>query len=104
MDRADERERRIRELEGRLSRLSRPACASPRTLDFATVLQGVLDSARSLSGARYGAITVVDDSLGLQDSGAHPRGPREAAGARSRTSRGRPTPWASWPSTTPGAG
>ena len=26
-----------------------------------------LDSARSLTGARYGAITLVDDSLGLQD-------------------------------------
>ncbi len=31
------------------------------------MLQGVLDSARSLTGARYGTINLVDDSFGLLD-------------------------------------
>ena len=67
MDRPDQRDRRIRELEERLSRLSRASLRITEDLDFNTVLQGVLDSARSLAGARYGAITLVDASLGLQD-------------------------------------
>ena len=32
------------------------------SLDFGTVLRGVLDSARSLTGARYGVITLLDDA------------------------------------------
>ena len=67
MERLDERDIRIRELEERLSRLSRASLRITEDLDFNTVLQGVLDSARSLTGARYGAITLVDGSLGLQD-------------------------------------
>ena len=67
MDRPDERDRRIRELEERLSRLSDASLRITEDLDFNTVLQGVLDSARSLASARYGAITLVDASLGLQD-------------------------------------
>ena len=67
MDRPDEGYRRIRELEERLSRLTEAGLRITEDLDFNTVLQGVLDSARSLTGARYGAITLVDGSLGLQD-------------------------------------
>ena len=67
MERPDERDQRIRELEERLSRLSRASLRITEDLDYNTVLQGVLDSARTLAGARYGAITLVDDSLGLQD-------------------------------------
>ncbi len=67
MGRPDEPYRRIRVLEERLSRLSEAGLRITEDLDFNTVLQGVLDSARSLTGARYGAITLVDDSLGLQD-------------------------------------
>ena len=67
MNGPDERDIRIRELEERLSRLSSASLRITEDLDFNTVLQGVLDSARSLTGARYGAITLVDDSLGLQD-------------------------------------
>ena len=67
MERPDEQDIRIRELEERLSRLSSASLRITEDLDFNTVLQGVLDSARSLTGARYGAITLVDDSLGLQD-------------------------------------
>ena len=67
MDGPDERDREIEELRDRLSRLSEASLRITEDLDFNTVLQGVLDSARSLAGARYGAITLVDDSLGLQD-------------------------------------
>ena len=35
--------------------------------DFDTVLHGVLDSARSLIGARYGVVALLDDSGSLQD-------------------------------------
>ena len=67
MDRPDQRDREIEELRDRLSRLSEASLRITEDLDFNTVLQGVLDSARSLAGARYGAITLVDASLGLQD-------------------------------------
>ena len=53
--------------DDRLSRLSR---ASPRineSLEFDTVLQGVLDSARSLKAARYGVMTMLDDAGRVQD-------------------------------------
>ena len=62
LDRADERDRRIQELEERLSRLSRASLRITENLDFNTVLQGVLDSARSLTGARYGVIALHDDT------------------------------------------
>ncbi len=67
MDPQDERDRENAALRDRLSRLSEAGLRITEDLDFNTVLQGVLDSARSLTGARYGAITLVDDSLGLQD-------------------------------------
>ena len=37
------------------------------SLDFDTVLQGALDSARSLTAARYGVMTLLDDAGGVQD-------------------------------------
>ena len=61
MDRPDERDLRIRELEERLSRLSEAGLRITEDLDFNTVLQGVVDSARSLTSSRYGAITVLGD-------------------------------------------
>ena len=65
MEQADREE--IRELRERLSRLSEASLRINESLDFETVLQGVLDSARSLTGARYGVITLLDDAGGLQD-------------------------------------
>ena len=61
MDGPDERDRRIDELEERLSRLSEASLRITEDLDFNTVLQGVLDSARSLTGARYGVIALHGD-------------------------------------------
>lgn len=51
----------------RLLRLSEATLSINESLDFDTVLQGVLDSARSLTLARYGAITLVDDAGGPPD-------------------------------------
>ena len=47
-------------LRERLSRLSQASLRINESLDFDTVLQGVLDSACSLTGARYGVITLLD--------------------------------------------
>ena len=63
----DERDTRIRELEERLALLTQASLRVNESLDFDTVLQGVMDSARSLTGARFGAITLADDAGGLQD-------------------------------------
>ncbi len=49
---------RIRKLEERLSRLSEAGLRINESLDFDTVLQEVVDSARALTTSRYGAITI----------------------------------------------
>ena len=61
MDRQDERDRRVAELEDRLSRLSEASLRISESLDFDRVLQEVVDSARALTASRYGAITVLSD-------------------------------------------
>ena len=67
MDRADELLRENRALRERLSRLGEAGLRITGDLDMGAVLQGVLDSARSLTGARYAAITLSGDSGGVQD-------------------------------------
>ncbi len=67
MDYLDERDQRIHELEERLSRLSEAGLRITEDLDFNSVLQGVVDSARSLTSSRYGAITVLDEAGQLSD-------------------------------------
>ena len=77
MEQADDQAREIAELRDRLSRLSQASLRINESLDFDTVLQGVLDSACSLTGARYGVITLLDGSGKVQDflySGLTPRG------------------------------
>ena len=64
-DKAQEREMQI--LRNRLSRLSEAGLRINESLDFDAVLQGVLDSARSLTGASYGALVLLDGSGGIQD-------------------------------------
>ena len=66
MSREDELRREVEVLRHRLSRLSAASLRINASLDFDTVLQGVLDSARSLTGARYGVLT-LDDAGRLQD-------------------------------------
>ena len=51
----------------RLSRLSEASRRINESLDFDTVLQRILDSARSLTGASYGVITLVDGEGRLLD-------------------------------------
>ena len=55
------------ELRNRLSRLSEASLRITETLDLDTILQGVIDGARSLTGARYGALLVLDDAGRMQD-------------------------------------
>ena len=50
----------------RRSRLTRASLRINESLDFDAVLQGVLDSARSLTSARYGVMTLLDDGGGVQ--------------------------------------
>ena len=66
MSREDELLREVEALRHRLSRLSAASLRINASLDFDTVLQGVLDSARSLTGARYGVL-ILDDAGPLQD-------------------------------------
>ena len=64
---AGELERENAALRDRLSRLSQASLRINESLDFDTVLQKVLDSACSLTGARYGVITLLDESGRIQD-------------------------------------
>ena len=54
--------RRIDALERRISELSRATVRISASLDPGAVVQEVVDSARSLTGARYGLITTVDET------------------------------------------
>ncbi|MDE0311674.1 MAG: GAF domain-containing protein, partial [Caldilineaceae bacterium] len=49
-------------LRDRLSRLSRASLRINESLEFDVVLQSVLDSACSLTGARYGVLTLLDEA------------------------------------------
>ena len=60
MERGEEIERDIETLRKRLSLMSRASRRINESLDLETVLQDVLDSARDLTGARYGVITFLD--------------------------------------------
>ncbi len=64
---AGELERENEALRDRLSRLSEASLRINESLDFDTVLQRVLDSACSLTGARYGVITLLSESGRIQD-------------------------------------
>ena len=49
-------------LRDRLAKLSQASLRINESLDFDTVLQEVVDSARALTGSRYGAITVLGEA------------------------------------------
>ncbi len=59
--------REMEALRERLSRLSQASLRINESLDFDEVLQGALDSARSLTSARYGVMTLLDDGGQVQD-------------------------------------
>ncbi len=54
-------------LRARLSGLTEAILRISEDLDLDVVLRGIVDSARSLTDARYGAITTLDESGELQD-------------------------------------
>ena len=65
-----ESENQLREVESLRTRLSMLSEASRRvseSLDLGLVLQEVIDNARYLTGARYGALLTYDQSGGIQD-------------------------------------
>ena len=66
MVQAEEPEQHQPEPGDRLSRMSQASVRITETLDLDTVLRGVVDGACSLTGARHGGITVLDDAGGLQ--------------------------------------
>ena len=73
-------EREIAELRDRLFRLSQASLRINESLDFETVLQGALDSACSLTGTRYGVITLLDESGRIQDFVTYQQGARPQSG------------------------
>ena len=58
---------RIESLRTRLSKLSEASLRVSETLDVNAVLKGVIDNARDLTGARYGALLTYDRLGGIQD-------------------------------------
>ncbi|MCQ3802692.1 MAG: ATP-binding protein [bacterium] len=67
LDGPDDRDRRIKELEERLSHLSAASLRINESLDFDTVLQEVVDSAKALTASRYAALTVLDENGQIPD-------------------------------------
>ena len=67
MDQPEQRDRETEMLRERLTRLSQASLRINESLDFDQVLQGVLDSACSLTGARYGVMTLLDDEGRVHD-------------------------------------
>jgi len=59
---ADELIQENEALRDRLSRLSKASLRINESLEFDDVLQSVLDSARSLTGARFGILTLLDET------------------------------------------
>ena len=68
MDESYRLSQEIQALRDRMTKLCAATLRINESLDFDTVLQGVLDSARSLTNARYGVMTLLDDYGGIQDS------------------------------------
>ena len=62
MSEADELRRENASLRERLTRLSEASLLVNDSLDFSTVLQEVVSNASSLTGARYGGMSLLDES------------------------------------------
>ena len=67
MQLAEELQTENRKLRDRLSRLSQASQRINESLDFETVLQGVVDSARSVTDASYCVVTLHDDEGQVQE-------------------------------------
>ena len=88
MNREDDLTRENQALRERLSRLSEAGLRINESLDFDTVLQEVLDSARALTRARYGVITLLDESGRVRDFLSSGMTPEEAEGVWGHGSAG----------------
>ena len=64
---ADERSPQIEALRNRLSKLSEASLRINESLDLDAVLQGILDSARSLTNAHCGVIATLDNAGQVED-------------------------------------
>ena len=62
MNSTDETGRELEVLRERISALSAAILRISASLDLATVLQEAVDAARTLTAARYGIITTVDEA------------------------------------------
>ena len=67
MEKTEQHDQETEPSGDRLTRLSEASLRINESLDLDTVLQSVLDSARSLTGARYSLITTLDERGGIQD-------------------------------------
>ena len=67
MKNVDDLNAEICNLQERLSRFAETGVRINESLEFDAVLQSVLDSARSLTSARYGVMTLLDDEGRVQD-------------------------------------
>ena len=67
MNRAADLTRENETLRGRISRLSEASLRINESLELATVLQGVLDSACALTDARYGVLILLDAAGQIED-------------------------------------
>ena len=67
MKNIDKRDQQIEMLRNRLSKLSAASLRINESLDLDAVLQGILDSARSRTDARYGVIATFDDAGQVED-------------------------------------
>ena len=78
MDRYEELERENAALRDHLSRLSQASLRINESLELDSILQGVLDSARSLTEARYAVFTLLDEQGQIQDFLSSGMTPQEA--------------------------
>lgn len=67
MSRIKDLELENRQLRERLSRMGQASLRINESLDIRTVLQGVLDSARSLTDAKYGMMALLKDDVRIQN-------------------------------------
>ena len=79
MQHLDARDLEIQALRERLSRLSQASLRINESLEFDTVLQGVLDAARSLTDARYGVMTLHGDGGEVETFLASGMSPEQAS-------------------------
>ncbi|WP_419853627.1 ATP-binding protein [Candidatus Poriferisodalis sp.] len=63
----NQRDQELKALQQRLTQLSEASLRINKSLEFDTVLQGVLDSARDLTAARYGVMTLLDEGGQIAD-------------------------------------